>query len=569
MRPDAAPAPRADWVQLTNFPDSVSQPSLSPDGRMLTFIRGAGSFSTPGQIYVKILPDGEPKQLTADSLSKMSPVFSPDGSRIAYTTNPPWDTWLVPVLGGEPQRWLPNASGLVWSSKGNVLFSEIVDRLEGDHMKIVAAQESRAGERDVYVPSPKGAMAHRSFPSPDGKWVMLAEMNDRGTWLPCRVVPMDGSSPGRPIGPSDGACWFAAWSPDGKWMYVSSQSGGAFHIWRQRFSESGISPTPEQITFGPTTEEGIAMAPDGHSLITAVGLQQSAIWVHDSQGERQVSLEGYADHPKFSPDGKRLFYLVLRNGSSELWFADLNSRQTEPLLPNFAIPGQGPNDRYDISPDSRQVVIQARDSEGKMRLWLAPIDRRSPPRPIPNVEGDGPKFGPDGEIFFRGREGSYGFAYRVRQDGSGLRKAIEYPVIENRGLSPDGQWLVVYARYAPPHQEQTAATMVFPLNGGSGFRLVAPTGINPTKWSADGKFLFLSLSSSAYSGTVGKTFVIPLPPGQTWPALPTEGFQSEAEIGKLPGVRVIDADAVPGPTPDVYAFSRQTVQRNLYRIPIR
>ena len=31
---------RADWTQLTNFPESVAQPSLSPDGRMLTFIRG-------------------------------------------------------------------------------------------------------------------------------------------------------------------------------------------------------------------------------------------------------------------------------------------------------------------------------------------------------------------------------------------------------------------------------------------------------------------------------------------------------------------------------------------------
>jgi hypothetical protein len=32
---------------------------------------------------------------------------------------------------------------------------------------------------------------------------------------------------------------------------------------------------------------------------------------------------------------------------------------------------------------------------------------------------------------------------------------------------------------------------------------------------------------------------------------------------------VIDAaDVAPGPTSDVYAFSRQTMQRNLYQIPI-
>ena len=40
------PAPaRTDWVQITNFADSVSQPALSLDGRMLTFIRGPNTFS--------------------------------------------------------------------------------------------------------------------------------------------------------------------------------------------------------------------------------------------------------------------------------------------------------------------------------------------------------------------------------------------------------------------------------------------------------------------------------------------------------------------------------------------
>src|SRR6185295_17102673 len=123
LRP-SGPAGRDQWVRLTNFPDSVSQPALSPDGRMLTFIRGAGTFEGPGQIYVKLLPDGEPAQLTRDDVNKMSPVFSPDGSQIAYTVRRglKWDTWVVPVVSGQPRLCLTNASGLGWIDKQRLLF---------------------------------------------------------------------------------------------------------------------------------------------------------------------------------------------------------------------------------------------------------------------------------------------------------------------------------------------------------------------------------------------------------------------------------------------------------------
>src|SRR4029453_17927328 len=116
-------------LQLTDFNDSAVHPAISPDGRFVTFIRG-GVFanSAPrGQIYVKILPAGEPVQLTRDSSQKEQPVFSPDGSRIIYTSVLPGfrcDSWQVPVLGGAPQPFLPNASGLVWIDDQRLLYSE-------------------------------------------------------------------------------------------------------------------------------------------------------------------------------------------------------------------------------------------------------------------------------------------------------------------------------------------------------------------------------------------------------------------------------------------------------------
>ena len=47
---------------------------------MLAFIRGGETFLTSDQIYVKMLPNGEPRKVTDDNRSKYGLAFSPDGS---------------------------------------------------------------------------------------------------------------------------------------------------------------------------------------------------------------------------------------------------------------------------------------------------------------------------------------------------------------------------------------------------------------------------------------------------------------------------------------------------------
>jgi hypothetical protein len=407
-------------------------------------------------------------------------------------------------------------------------------------------------------------MAHRSYASPDGKWVLLAEMNEDHEWIPCRVVPMDGSSPGRQVGPANAACTFGAWSPDGNWMYVTSNAGGVHHIWRQRFPDG----QPEQVTSGPTAEEGIAMAPDGRSFVTAVALENVSIWLHDASGERQISsLEGIATTAKFTPDGQRLCYLIRKEfptpfssvQSGEVWVSDLGSGRSQSLAPGFRAL------TYDISADSRQIVMEVADDDGKPRLWLVPLDRGSPPRQIQSVEGRQPKFGPDGDIFFR----ASGFVYRVRADGRGLRKAFEQPVLLLKALSHDGRWLV---GWSPRPDGEGMATQAFALVGGP--EHVGPQHVGiwnggasiEWTWSPGGNVL----SVSAGPVGVNRSYLIPLTPGEALPPVPAGGFRSEDEVARLPGARRIDAlTVVPAPSPDVYAFSRVTSQRNLYRIPVQ
>ena len=81
----------------------------------------------------------------------------------------------------------------------------------------MTAEESRAGSRDLYLPPHERGMAHRSYPSPDGKSILVVEMNERGEFAPCRLIPADGKSQGKQVGPPGAPCTFAVvarWNMD-------------------------------------------------------------------------------------------------------------------------------------------------------------------------------------------------------------------------------------------------------------------------------------------------------------------------------------------------------------------
>ena len=83
----------------------------------------------------------------------------------------------------------------------------------------------------------------------------------------------------------------------------------------------------EQLTFGPTEAEGLAVSPDGRSLVTSIGLVQDAVYINENGNNRQVSAEGDAILPAwgdglptsvFSPDGQKLYtWSAHRPGAAE------------------------------------------------------------------------------------------------------------------------------------------------------------------------------------------------------------------------------------------------------------
>jgi Tol biopolymer transport system component len=157
----------------------------------------------------------------------------------------------------------------------------------------------------------------------------------------------------------------------------------------------------------------------------------------------------------------------------------------------------------------------------------------------------------------------------MKEDGTD-RQRIR-PDVSEVGLasvSPDGEWIAL--RSLKPSGEEGGAMLPFdayPVRGGAPVRICA--GCRNVKWSPDGRYFYLSFVGMGNDIDIGKTFALPIPAGRHLPDLPASGVRSEKEAASLPGVTIIERGNIsPGRDPSVYAFTKVTAQRNLYRVPI-
>jgi eukaryotic-like serine/threonine-protein kinase len=387
-------------------------------------------------------------------------------------------------------------------------------------------------------------------------------------WLPCRVIPFDGSSTGRRAGPNKGQCTTAAWSPDGHWMYFSSNASGSNHIWRQQFPDGA----PEQITSGPTEEEGTAPTPDGKYLITSVGIEHASIWIHDSTGDHQLTSEGFAMLPTLSLANSKLFYLVTTESgrayiSAELWSVDMHTGQKERALPGYLI------SHYRISPDGKRVLFTSVGNLTGDGIWIADLDRRGTPRQLTRGSEFRAFFGAPGEILYLS-EGKERHLFRMKEDGSNQEMVMPDPITYLIGVSSDGQWAAVTMSQTPG----TAGSIVKLFSTRRGEPFLACEGCVPGfgsarrqspmfDWTPDGKYLFVSLQ---YFGLHSKsTVVLPYRSGQPLDKFWPKNVKSEKDFAALAGVKVIpEPNVFPGIELPKYMFWKVTTQSNLYRVPL-
>lgn len=332
-------------------------------------------------------------------------------------------------------------------------------------------------------------------------------------------------------------------------MFFTAYVNGAQHLWRQKFPDG----TPELLTTTPTgEEEGVAIAPGGGSLVTAIGRQRITLWIHTPSGEQLLSPEGDAYSARLSRDGARMYFLWRKSPDhpQELTRMVLASRQTERLVPDHEI-----ND-FDVSADESAVVFTTTGADRQPEVWIAALDRRTAPRKL--AQGNRASFGARHDVVFRFADGPSSFVERIAQDGTGRERVTKVPVIDVGDVSSDGQWIVASQRAG-----DSSEVRVIPVYGGTSKLLCT---LCAARWSKDGRLLYFTTVGER---TANQTFVVPLRVGEAVPAIADPRAPAVLQWQKRPDVRAIGRDfVVAGPDPSVYVYSVLTELRNLFRVPI-
>jgi hypothetical protein len=174
-------------------------------------------------------------------------------------------------------------------------------------------------------------------------------------------------------------------------------------------------------------------------------------------------------------------------------------------------------------------------------------------------------FGANGDLVFRSLEGTTNALVRIKKDGTGRERMTSVPILSKSGVSPDGEWVIVFALGIG--EDSAPATLAVPIHGGAPRKVCAANC--RAVWSSDGKFFYVMSADSASTTSSGNTFAIPVPAGKSLPDLPASGSDLAAGGAGLPGTRLIEQGSLsPGADPSTYVFTKTDLQRNLFRIPL-
>ncbi len=517
------PFPCRTLAAQTSKP-SLATPAMSPDGKEIAFVSGGDLWTVPAA-------GGEAHLLLSDPAEESRPLYSPDGSKLAFqsTRTGSADIYVLTFATGSLQRITYTDAPLTldaWSRDGQWLYytSSANDVAgQGDIFRVKAT-----GGTALEVSSERYMAEFESSPSPDGKGVVLvakgisssqwwrkghAHIDETELWW----KPLDSANYKLLVAADSKHAWPMV-APDGTTLYFMSDASGAENIWSLRLNAPGAKPQQlSKFTSGrclwPT------LSADGSSVVFERGF---SIWKMDTRtgktAEVEIHLRGVPSGPgvthmrvtswgdlALSPDGTKL--AVTAHGDV---FAGSAKDGGEPQ--RITTTDAAETD-VQWSPDSSKLLyLSERDGGSSIYLYDFASGKETALTASKAIDLS-PTWSPDGKsiAFLRDRKELHVMGVGA---GSASDKVLARGEFDSYGSaqvawSPDSHWIV----FVPTGVDGFTNLNAVPADGSAPPRpltfLAAGQNASHLAWSPDGRYILFDTAQRSEVPQLARVDLVP------------------------------------------------------------
>ncbi len=479
-------------VFITMLPQS-GPPVFSPDGTRLAFT--ARDEKGRVLLYVRSLTS-----LTAQPLigteDAFYPFWSPDGREIAFFA--PGKLKKINANGGPPQDICDSISGRggTWNKDGVIVFTP---SSHDPLFRVPAA--GGTPEPASKLNASLGENSHRwPWFLPDGKHFLYWSRNGRSGESPVIYIGELGTLQAKLLMKSD---TMAAYS-SGHILFLRNEALMAQPFDPSRMELAGEpQPIADRVAVNGSTVRAMFSASENGRLIYQAGGAATGWnlvwWDHEGKQTGSISQPEHYIGPVLSPDGTRLAAAIFvgNTGIGDIWVFDLH-RQTRTRL-TFGPASQS----YPVwSPDGKTIYFlslpkgiahiyaKAADGSGTVRTVLDTGDTSEVPRSV----------SPDGRYLIYERKAPSDTGYHIwalpliadgRSSDGKSGNGKPFPIVQSSfdegypAVSPDGKWMAYQSVESGRREVYITA---FP-GGGAKWQVSSDGGLVP-RWRRDGKELF-------------------------------------------------------------------------------
>ncbi len=537
----------------------LTQPALCPTRPEIAFVSG-------GDIWVAPAKGGEAHLLVAHPADETRPLYSPDGTRLAFvsTRTGNGDIYILTIATGALQR-LTFDDGLDeldgWSRDGKWIYFSNGTNDAGHKNDIYRV--SAEGGTPMPVSADRFTNEFQAAPAPDGSGMAFAArgVGDSQWWRnghshldESEIWLRKDGEPAVYTGLIDrnGRNAWPMWSPDGKQLWFMSDRSGAQNIWA---ASPGAKPRQvTKFTGGRVLWPSIAY--DGKAIVFE---RDFKIWQLDTKsGEAyalNITLAGVPASPPvqhltltqfndlaLSPDARKvaliahgeIFAASAREGGQAL-------RVTHTPSPETAVAW---------SPDSTKIAyLGLRDAVN--HVYLYDFLQRAETQLTHDARPDSaPKFSPDGKsiAFVRDRR-----ELRIYSLDSHEERLLATGYLSGGfsgggfAWSPDSKWIA----YGLSEKGGLRNVYVIPAAGGAGrpVTFLANSNVQALDWSPDGKFLLYETSQRTETPQIARVDLVPRQPKFTAEERIDDLFKPETATGR--GGRGANAETAAPPKVEI------------------